>query len=415
MNFLNKLFGRGSSKEKDDEESSGELEVPSPGSLENSEEDTAEGKNQGKDSEEEIIEEEYSKIEKEKKEEKKEEIKKSLKEKTRNLFKREKKSIFSKQKLREYFYKAGFSDVNVRKVKRNIKIFSFLISLLLIIYLVFVSLFFRNALPELLDLFLIFVVSVAFFWLLISVSLFFYLDLKIFNRTKEVEKVLPDFLQLVSANISAGMPLDRALWRAVRPRFGVLASEVEVVAKSTITGEELNTALTKFSDKYNSKILKKSISLLIEGREAGGELASLISKISSNIQENKILKREMSATVMTYAIFITFAAIVIAPFLFGLATQLLDIVIQIGNKVELGNISFFSVQLVSDPTAVSNFKIFSVVMLTITSLLSACIISVIRRGKIMHGVKFIPLFVLVALALYFLAVEILANTLGTFI
>ena len=42
--------------------------------------------------------------------------------------------------------------------------------------------------------------------------------------------VLADFLGLTSSNISAGMPIDRALWFAVRPKFGILAREIEEVA-----------------------------------------------------------------------------------------------------------------------------------------------------------------------------------------
>src|SRR4030043_1012258 len=80
-----------------------------------------------------------------------------------------------------------------------------------------------------------------------------FLDMRIFNRTKAVEAVFPDFLQLTSANISAGMPIDRALWYAVRPGFGVLAKEIESVAKNTMAGEDLRRALGNFSKKNNSK------------------------------------------------------------------------------------------------------------------------------------------------------------------
>ena len=79
----------------------------------------------------------------------------------------------------------------------------------------------------------------------------------------EVE-LLTRLMKLTSANISAGMPIDQALWFAVRPKFGVLAKEIEEVAKSTIAGADLQTALIDFTKKYNSKILKRSINLIIE-------------------------------------------------------------------------------------------------------------------------------------------------------
>ena len=89
----------------------------------------------------------------------------------------------------------------------------------------------------------------AFVYLFIWMVIYLYLDIRIYQRVRELEEVLPDFLQLASANISAGMPIDRALWFAVRPNFGVLAKEIEEIAKATLAGEELNESLTHFTEK----------------------------------------------------------------------------------------------------------------------------------------------------------------------
>jgi len=138
---------------------------------------------------------------------------------------------------------------------------------------------------------LIWILSLAVTYVGLWAVLYVTLDLIIFQRKRSVEAVLPDFLLLTAANIRAGMPIDRALWFAVRPRFGVLAKEIEIVAKQTLSGEDLNSALTNFSDKYDSQMLKRSVSLLIEGVEAGGEIGELLEKIAVNIQENTILKK----------------------------------------------------------------------------------------------------------------------------
>src|SRR3989338_1770765 len=131
-----------------------------------------------------------------------------------------------------------------------------------------------------------FVLMLFLFWILFYVIV----DLKIFKRRVDIEDVLPDYLQLTASNIKSGMTIDRALWYAVRPRFGVLAKEIETVAKETMKGEDLKEALQKFADKYESVLLKRSISLLIEGLDAGGEIGDLLNKIAANIQENKIMK-----------------------------------------------------------------------------------------------------------------------------
>ena len=253
--------------------------------------------------------------------------------------------------------------------------------------------------------------------LLVAFSFVLYLDIRAYNRTKEVEAVLPDYLQLASANISAGMPLDRALWFAVRPNFGILAKEVEQVAKSTYAGEDLGDALTEFAEKYDSKVLKRSISLLLEGINAGGEMAKLLNKIAINIEESNIMRKEMAASVTTYTIFIGAATIVGAPFLFGLATQLLVIIQNItgglGSSTS-GSSGMFSFSLNSNAVRLKDFQMYSVLLLSITSFFSGAIISTIKKGNIRDGAITIPVFIAVTVSLYFISTWMLGYFMSGF-
>lgn len=257
----------------------------------------------------------------------------------------------------------------------------------------------------------------AFVYLFVWMVIYLYLDMRIYNRTRELEEVLPDFLQLASANISAGMPIDRALWFAVRPNFGVLAKEIEEVAKATLAGEELNKSLLAFTERYDSLILRRSINILLEGIAAGGEIAGLLNKISQDIQETKILRKEMSANVATYAIFITFASIVMAPILFALATQLLVIIVKITSSLDLSASSstFLTLNVKTSPKMVSDFRLFSIMMLSVSALMSASIVSVIRKGNVKEGARNLPIFLVVSLSLYFLISYAFSILLGSLI
>ncbi len=248
----------------------------------------------------------------------------------------------------------------------------------------------------------IFIILIFAMWMIFYLAV----DLHIFRRKVEMEDVLPDFLQLTAANINAGMTIDRALWFAVRPRFGVLAKEIEIVAKETMSGVDLNKALKRFADRYDSLILKRSISMLIEGIEAGGEIGDLLNRIALNIQEQKSLLKEMSANVTTYVIFITFATLAAAPFLFAMSGVLISVVENIGSV--LGTTSKVAtsvgIPLSFSGTGVtqSDFKIFAVVSLIITSLFSAMMVSIIKKGNVKSGMKYIPIFIFVTLTLYFI-------------
>lgn len=312
----------------------------------------------------------------------------------------------NRQILREYLTKAGLEHFNEKAIKRNIVTTAIIICTILtfgaIVYWIVGD---QSGVWAALTLVGIWTAAFAGLILLSWAGLYFYLDFHIFNRTLQLETVLPDFLQLASANISAGMPIDRALWYAVRPNFGVLAKEIEEVAKNTVAGEDLEKALLTFSKKYESKILKRSVNILLEGLRAGGEMADLLNKIAINIQETRLMRKEMAANVMTYVIFIGFASVAAAPFLYGLATLLLQIVTTIISNIDVGSTAnSFGISIGGEVgIKLSDFKWFCVVMLIFTSTFSSMITSVIRKGNIREGLRFIPIFIIITLSLYFLS------------
>lgn len=245
-----------------------------------------------------------------------------------------------------------------------------------------------------------------------------YLDMAIYRRRREVEDVLADFLLLTSSNVRAGMTIDTALWNAVRPRFGVLAKEIEVVAKRTLSGEDLNTALYDFADSYNSPLLKRSVSLLVEGLTAGGEIASLLNDIALNIQETQIMRKEMASNVTTYAIFINFATVVAAPILFALAGELLKVVRQLSSRIALdpgevqgGGFAFSGGSSLTYP----DFLIFAILTLSMTTIFSTIIVATIKKGNAREAVGSIPVSLVISLALFFIASYVLGGFLGDLI
>ncbi|MFH1409553.1 MAG: type II secretion system F family protein [Nanoarchaeota archaeon] len=249
------------------------------------------------------------------------------------------------------------------------------------------------------------------------------MDIKIYQRRLAIEEVLPDFLQLTAANIRAGMPIDRALWYAVRPRFGVLANEIELVAKETLSGKDLQESLMQFSKKYDSPTVERSFNLLLSGIEAGGEIGDLLNKIAMNIQELRTMKKEMAANVTTYVIFISFATVAAAPFLFALSFNLLIVIQRIMSNISLpdenvggGGMGNMLSNLNTDTMiAPSEFQVFVVIMLLVTSFFSAVIVATIRHGSVKEGFKMIPPMMAGTVIIYFIASKILGIFLASIV
>lgn len=306
-------------------------------------------------------------------------------------------------KLGRWLLKAGYTEI-------PLKFFGFLFYLSMFlstfIFILVVIPYMRNK-PA----FLVMIMS-FFSWLILELLaygllfLIYYLfiEQRIYARTQKMEDVLEDFLHLVSENLKGGMTLEESFWDAVRPEFGVLSSEIRLVAKKVMTGEDVSTALKEFMRMYNSPILTRSFNLIIQAIEGGSRLSEIMDRVIATISETKILKKEMVATNMTYVIFITFVVLVISPGLFTLSYQFLNILGSF--SANMGVIpSQSGVNLPIDLTHLSidpkSFYQFSFGALAIISGCASMIVSIIRRGSIRAGIKLIPFYMSFSLGLFF--------------
>jgi len=315
-------------------------------------------------------------------------------------------------KLRDYLFKAGLTEVPYKLFGA---LFYFFVGFTIL-------LFFLYAFPLLIEsssglkLFIFAFASGLAIASIIAVLTFaiiyFYLDLRIFNRTKQMEEMLQDFLKFVSENLKGGMSFEKSLWSAIKPEFGVLATEVRLAAKKVMTGQDVDEAITEFTNKYDSPILKRSFNIIIEGLKGGGRVADLIDRVIENISETRMLKKEMAATNMTYVIFITFVVIVIAPGLFALSYQLLIILGNFISKIggtEISGGMNLPLTISSISIKDTDFVLFSRYALVIISTFSSMIVSIIRRGSIKAGVAYIPIFVASSLLIHSLFMFILTK------
>ncbi len=245
---------------------------------------------------------------------------------------------------------------------------------------------------------------------IIIVTIYAYLDIKIFNRTRKLEEILPEFLETVSSNLKGGMSFEKSLWMAIKPKFGILANEIALAAKKVMTGHDVDIALTEFSLKYDSPMLKRSMNLIISQIQGGGEISEIIDRIVVDLKKTKALKDEMSASVLTYMIFIAAIVIFIAPVLFGLSNALLKVISSItallGSSMKGVNSPLpfdFSKAAINPEMFVFPFSYFAI---SITAIGSSLIVSIIEKGNIKGGIKYVPMFLISSLSIYWIALQV---------
>ena len=311
--------------------------------------------------------------------------------------------------LRSYMLKAGFNEVPYKFFGLLFYISAF-ITTLIFITLIFPYLNQNRYVPleiytySFLSWFILQLFFVVFFIMLV----YFYLDLRIYHRTKMMEEQLPDFLQVLSANLKGGLTFERALWAAIKPRFKVLGIEMAKASKKVMTGYDVSRALLELSEKYDSLMLQRTVDLIISELESGGNIAELIDRLVDNLKQAKALKDELLASTIAYVIFISVIVIVISPLLFALSFHLLLVLINFINKLAFATQTAHTLPISFSRVALNagDFKKFSVLSLFVISLFSSLIVAIVEKGDIKGGLKYIPLYVFGAMGFYFLFVKI---------
>ena len=307
--------------------------------------------------------------------------------------------------LRSYISKAGFPEIPY-------KFFSLLFFIgILITAIIFFTSGFANLIiqqPILLQGLFVF-----FFWLIVATlsvaiimaGFYFLLNMRIYKRVKEIESQVPEYLTLVSTNLKGGLSFEKSLWAAIKPEFKILGEEMSIISKKVMTGEEISDALTELAQKYDSPSLKRTIDIILGEIETGGEVSHVLDQIIENLRKTKIIKEEMAANTLLFTIFIAAIVAVISPLLFALAKVLMSILVEVSRDVApavasaKGGAGGFKIKEIT--LSINTFRNFSVGALSTISIFASMILSIIQKGEIKAGIKYIPFFLATALIFYF--------------
>ena len=317
--------------------------------------------------------------------------------------------------LKGYMLKAGFSEVPYKLFGMLFYVSAFITTLIFITFIFpYISAGKYSILLVYLYSFGSWFVVQLFFAVFFIMVVYFYLDLRIYHRTRLMEEQLPDFLEVVSANLKGGMTFERALWGAINPRFKVLSNEMARTSKKVMTGYDLSKALIELGGNYDSLMLKRTMDLIISEVESGGNVAELIDRLVDNLKETKELKDEMAASAIAYMIFISIIVVVISPLLFALSFHLLKILVGFVNKLSATTQNVRALPFVFSKISVNveDFRKFSMIALFVISLFSSLIVAIVEKGQIKAGIKYIPIYVIGSTFFYFIFMKVLGSVLG---
>lgn len=234
-------------------------------------------------------------------------------------------------------------------------------------------------------------------------------------RIKKIEDVFPDFLQLMSSNLRAGMTIDRAMLLSSRPEFAPLDEEILKTGRDITIGKNIDRALLGLAKRIGSSKIDKIIFLIISGIRSGGDLAILLEQTSRGLRDRSILEKKAASSILMYVIFIFLAVSIFAPALFSLSNVLVTVLTNIFSglpDIQNTNINMpFSLSKINIST---NFVFyFSIFFMITIDILAAMVLGLVNKGEERQGFKFLPILVVLSLTVFFLTRIIVGNFVGS--
>lgn len=238
------------------------------------------------------------------------------------------------------------------------------------------------------------------------------------KRRKQIEEVLPDALNLISANIESGLTIEKAFLLGARDEFGPLADDLQRTSMRMFGGTPIDEALKELEDETNSEMFEETLRLLRDGLEAGGKVSNLLESSANDVQKSLHLRDEIAANVKMYSLFILMASIFGAPILFAVSTFLTKSTAQLWGSQSINFDELPSAGLLEfqqPDFRPEFFADFALVAIIISNIFAALIISEIKNGNVKEGIKYVPIYVVVAIIVFFTASTAINAVIGGFV
>lgn len=152
---------------------------------------------------------------------------------------------------------------------------------------------------------------------LVLMALQFFIDfLQENKKQKGIEVKFLEFVRALMETVKSGVSIPKAIREVSNEDYGHLTPYVKKLANQLEWGFPLHDALVNFANDTNNRIIKKSVSIVIEAEKSGGNMGEVLEAVSNSVFSIKKIKEERKASVYSqmvqgYIIFFVFIIIML--------------------------------------------------------------------------------------------------------
>jgi len=233
-------------------------------------------------------------------------------------------------------------------------------------------------------------------------SLYLVLHFRVEDRKRRIENALPDALQLIAANVRAGLTPLAALRTAARPEFGPLEEEVRYVTAKSLGIGSFTDALTEMSKRIKSETLERTVALFVVSMRSGGSLAVLLENAADDIMEGQELRRQLITGTSMYIVFILFAVLIGMPVLLSISIEFVNMMGSLQQQSAQTSLSGEVGLAMGTPISADFLFNVSILAIIATSITVSILIGVIHDGKELNGLRYTLYLFIVSIVVFLL-------------
>jgi len=124
-----------------------------------------------------------------------------------------------------------------------------------------------------------------------------------FIRERKISKIdqrFPDFVRDMAESRRAGMTFTKAIMNASKGNYGLLTPEIQNISRQISWGNSVEKSLESFAKCVNTKLIRRTVSLIIEASRSGGNVADVLDAASKDAREIKLIDSERRAGMLSY-------------------------------------------------------------------------------------------------------------------
>ncbi len=208
-----------------------------------------------------------------------------------------------------------------------------------------------------------------------------------FRRIRRIRKIddrFPDFVRDLAESRRAGMTFTKAIMYSAKGNYGILTEEIKKISMQISWGNGVENALNAFSKRVKTKLISRTISLIIEASRSGGNVADVLDAAAKDAREIKLLDSERRASMLSYV-----AVVYVSMFVFMVIILVLSVSLIPNMTGENQFMAGGGGNIVSSGAGISQMAVSHMYYAAaiVQSIFMGLIAGVFEEGNVLSGVK----------------------------